>query len=183
VSAMRPVQQEGPGYSGRLLICFGFAAGWLLALLTIVLRRQVADAAATGAWFIATLFLARQSDFPNRRGGLLASPIGPVTWSAWSLVYEVYLSQMVHFSAGAQGALVLFAGRAIVGTLLMLWLWRGYGLIPFLAVMATFFPWVRNVREAAGQYPWRFWWLLLAVPIVLEGVRATALCFFIARLP
>ena len=171
----------------RILRLLPVPVGWLLCLGLLALRHRVIDALSLVAVILVAacaLQLSRQREFPRRAEGLATSWIGPFLILATSVTLRDWVE------GGDPGVVAHGTGlvirtavlRGIGGMLVMLWLFRGYGLIPLLASLAAILPGrASKLREEARGYPWRLWWLGPVLVAVLAGMHLLVYCVILAR--
>lgn len=162
------------------------AAGWLgVGALAIVepgshMRWSVA------VFGIPTVFLLARRQFPARHPALVGSWVGPALCAACSRACSAWCAPAGGSATVASITAGTVACTAAVGcfeAILMAWLWRGYGLISFLAAAATVWPSASgSIARVAGGYPWRLWWVLPLLMLALAGARGVALYAFLGRL-
>lgn len=158
----------------------------MLVLLTMIIRPYAhtfwMDRLFIALCTIATILLWRKPTFPNRSAGLATSWLGPLLIALWSMFLAIL--NPLQESASTQvdpsrasiilafNALILFCFlKGCIGALVMVWLFRGYGLIPWCALTAVAWPHrlhigrlktessAKRMEAAAQKYPQPLWWL------------------------
>ena len=151
--------------------------GWLLAG---VLAWCVASWwlwAVTAISAIAALSLTRTRDFPRREVGLRLSPLGSLVLAAGMLLGQS-MTRGATFAVLAdveRQASIQIAIGSLTGAVCVGWLFRGYGLIPFVSLVGAVWPRRANeAAEVAREYPGALWWfppvVFLAIGAILVGV-------------
>jgi hypothetical protein len=159
-----------------------FAGGWLL-VLAVVAARPVFEHWYVAPFAVMTLFLVWQRDFPWRREGLLTSWIGPLLMGLGATSEEP-LWRILAAKGGASGAALLMAVHAIEFAILMIWLFRYYGILPLFAMMATVWPHrLKNVGRLNDEYPWRWWWTIPIFIAAWQGAVAILIYLWGRPLP
>lgn len=75
-------------------------------------------------------------------------------------------------------ALITASGCGTI--LLMVWLWRYYGLIPLFAMAARFAPGRYGIETAAVSYPWKLWWLVPLFVLALMVAKLVLLSLWLS---
>ena len=157
-------------------------AGWLVAAVVVSLSYpEMGPGAAVllGVLVIAFVCLATLTEFPRRREGLVSSGIGATMLAVFG---HLVARGLVLEGGGARSAppghvTLWFLLVGILNTGIMVWLLRGFGLVPFMAMAACV---VRGraeeVRTLARRYPWPLWWLVPAVTLGM-GLAITSLVY------
>ncbi|MDO8588571.1 MAG: hypothetical protein Q7T82_16205 [Armatimonadota bacterium] len=134
--------------------------GWLVVLVLAPLyARGVGAILALILFALGTANMMKEKDSPHRFRTITLSWIGP-------LLAEVARALDRFLSGGTWAALVV-GGMLFAGVLT--WLWRGYGLILFFALLLRIKPAVRReaVFRAMRDYPWKYWWIMSVAGFVL----------------
>jgi len=126
---------------------------------------------------VCSLVLVLRRNFPRRSEGLVSSWVGPLLVIVGELVTKPLFLGVSHPGDASAIATGITAGLLITGLFmaaLMAWMFRGYGLIPIMALVASVgrSRSSRLEREVREQYPPRWWWLLPAGILAMYAVLA-----------
>lgn len=148
--------------------------GWGLVVALALL--EGGGAAGTILFLSApALCLASRRDFPQRAPGLQCSWVGPAIVLVAALAYQ-------HSAGPSPDSIRVLASIGILQgavVLLMIWLWRGYGIVPFLCLWGHM-PRQRAVSErAAESYPWVRWWLVPVAFAALGVLQVAVLVYWL----
>lgn len=141
----------------------------------LALRFERGNAVLAAVTLGATVVLWREGGFPHREKGLAASFVGPLLAVAWAATYPLLPTGTY------ESFLLVTLAHGLMAAAQLAWLSRGYGAIPFLAVVRAVARWANPAGEHAvsngvSRYPFRLWWLLPAIPLAATAlVLATSL--------
>ena len=138
--------------------------GWL-AVFVLTLASGLGGAGMALLVGTLSLCLVLTRDFPRRSVGLLYSWVGPAIILVTSLVYHRSLGQPISPTHVLAPIAVLHGALVI----LMIWLGRGYGFVPFLCAWSKVASAKPQAERAANAYPWEYWWL---VPLAFAALGA-----------